>query len=1133
LIPPGVLTSAVVEDIKTRLLIRPVLDTESSSSSEEDRGNTSGDLEEVYSELNNHELLDKLERIYKRSTSASTEDMIYKLPILPTTQTNSRSPCIGVIRIPGWIRERASEILFTPTLSNHGQIKEEEEESLSVPETILECLLKLPIDLRKPIAQNLIVSGGGAMLPGFVPRLKSELISILEEFQVPQSSMTSHSPSSFKKMNKQEELGRWLSSRRKFSPLHPLIEDLDILNHFDSSSSPKTPTRAGIRKSRPAQFQMNLLAWIGGSLSGSMKIGGQEVIRERWESVVESSLGTRFLPRFTPRMNDKQEFLEIKSVSLEWKLSNLKHIFDSSKGDTKSKCVKSAFFGQGKWQVFFYPNSGHDQYCSLYLSCQPTTEEFEKAAVYQLTKHSLLPSSASSSNLSPNSAGLKPLDPNQVPWQREGLFKFTFEIKSLDRRTTYKTMEANDHAFSHEARNWGWAQYWRRNDAYYSNPSAKYNDTFLICCTIVYSPTPPAPQPTTQTIKKLMPLDLLEAYSSLFNDPLYSDVCFKIIRRRRQRDGSSDQKGTSNVVVRRLYASKKILIRRSEYFSTMFGSGFAESTVTISNDSSEDPIHQRDFNNSDRFGPAENGEEDDEDDLMEEDSDDCDDDENVKNEEFEDEEILEEPSLQEHGLDPYEAGAEITKRDSVDHGLNRYQDNDDSFSSSNHDKSLQSDASADRSLNILSSDGMTEENGQSINYGTIADNSSVNTLEPSPALDPQSSHLISSLNSSVPNCPITTPGLKITYQNHHPSQDNRIITSKIGHCSTDLSPIRNSNPSSSAIGQSKQVRKPTNLRSSRKMTVIEVTDAAYTTFKALLYFLYTDSISFAPLSSTYHCLKDEALETGLPFPYPTRKSYGNAMIAKAAFIGSGGQSVPSASAVDSSLVCSAKAIYRLADKLNLTELKSRAFEHITRSLTVQNIPMEVFSSFTSAYEEIRKIEVNYMLTNWNEVRDGRSMKTVLKMLSDGGKVCSGFSEIWSVLLSNLEFKPKVIDSNSLNLAVVSGAGAAGAGAQQPVNHLQIHSNDSSQDAVVTPAGGTAAIVPIGAVPGREGIELLWNPTDRPVQGGGGSGAMLTMCAEIEEDKNMFKHHPKLNQSQHFVFLHEFQHTCVFYMETLS
>jgi hypothetical protein len=36
-------------------------------------------------------------------------------------------------------------------------------------------------------------------------------------------------------------------------------------------------------------------------------------------------------------------------------------------------------------------------------------------------------------------------------------------------------MEANDHAFSHEARNWGWAQYWRRNDAYYSNPSVCFS----------------------------------------------------------------------------------------------------------------------------------------------------------------------------------------------------------------------------------------------------------------------------------------------------------------------------------------------------------------------------------------------------------------------------------------------------------------------------------------------------------------------------------------------------------------------------------------------------------------------------------------------------------------------------------
>jgi len=761
--------------------------------------------------------------------------------------------------------------------------------------------------------------------------------------------------------------------------------------------------------------------------------------------------------------------------------SNLKHIFDSSKGDTKSKCVKSAFFGQGKWQVFFYPNSGHDQYCSLYLSCQPTTEEFEKAAVYQLTKHSLLPSSASSSNLSPNSSHLKPLDPNQVPWQREGLFKFTFEIKSLDRRTTYKTMEANDHAFSHEARNWGWAQYWRRNDAYYSNPSAKYNDAFLICCTIVYSPTPPAPQPTTQTIKKLMPLDLLEAYSSLFNDPLYSDICFKIIRRRRHRE-MSDQKSRSNVVVRRLYASKKILIRRSEYFSTMFESGFAESTVTLSNDSSDEPNHSRDMNSADRFTSAEQGDDDDDDDLMEEDSDDCDDDEIVRNEDFDEEDMMEENMLKDQQLKPYEAGVELAKRDSGDHELIRFQDNDASFAAANHDKTLQSDSTADKSLNILTSDGIAEQTGRSINYGTIAD-SSTEVVPESPtanliAIDSHNSHLASP--NPAPACS-ASPGLKIAHQPNliHPSQDNRVIQKLVNHsCCNDQSPTQITHQATSAA-HSKPTRKPTNLRSARKMTVIEVTDAAYTTFKALLYFLYTDSISFAPLSSTYRCLKDEAMETGVPFLYGSRKAYGNAMIARAAFIGSGGQSVPSGSAVDSSLVCSAKAIYRLADKLNLTELKSRAFEHITRSLTVQNIPMEVFSSFTSAYEEIRKIEVNYMLTHWNEVRDGRSMKTVLKMLSDGGKVCSGFSEIWSVLLSNLEFKPKLVD-NPLSLGVVSG------GAQQ-VNHLQHHQNDSSQDAMA-PAASGSAVGGIGASShSREAIELPWTPIERVPQGGG-SGA---------------------------------------------
>jgi hypothetical protein len=52
---------------------------------------------------------------------------------------------------------------------------------------------------------------------------------------------------------------------------------------------------------------------------------------------------------------------------------------------------------------------------------------------------------------------------------------------------------------------------------------------------------------------------------------------------------------------------------------------------------------------------------------------------------------------------------------------------------------------------------------------------------------------------------------------------------------------------------------------------------------------------------------------------------------------------------------SAKAVYRLADKLDLPALKLRAFQHITSQLTAHNVPAEVFSTFSSTFEDVRKV----------------------------------------------------------------------------------------------------------------------------------------------------------------------------------
>jgi hypothetical protein len=52
---------------------------------------------------------------------------------------------------------------------------------------------------------------------------------------------------------------------------------------------------------------------------------------------------------------------------------------------------------------------------------------------------------------------------------------------------------------------------------------------------------------------------------------------------------------------------------------------------------------------------------------------------------------------------------------------------------------------------------------------------------------------------------------------------------------------------------------------------------------------------------------------------------------------------------------SAKAIYRLADKLDIPALKLRAFQHIMSQMSAANVPAEVFSRFSSTFEDVRKV----------------------------------------------------------------------------------------------------------------------------------------------------------------------------------
>lgn len=521
--------------------------------------------------------------------------------------------------------------------------------------------------------------------------------------------------------------------------------------------------------------------------------------------------------------NSTAEFQESKTVTLEWTVRNLKQLFESSKGEQKSKVVKSAVFGGGRWQVLFYPNSGHEGggYISLYLSCEPTADEKEKAV--------------------------------NGKWQREGLYKFTFELRSINKGTSFNTKEAFNHAFSWKTANWGWAQFAKRDHVYYAPNAVRLQDAFVIVCQITDSPAPP-----TSTVNKAsVPRDLLGSIGSLLDDPCYSDVEFVLPPRRR--GGKT----------RRIYASKKLLAGRAEYFQTMFSSAFAEGAQDTLTGSTR-PL------------------------------------------------------------------TSIDESDYVNVYSNAAEDSD------------EEDAELDDMAWEVSSDaglvGKSTDDG-----GVISD----------------------------------TPGLPAA-----------------------LVPVP------TVVTPSASAAPPLVVPGPAKVPVV-IGDVAYVTYKAFLYYLYTDTIVFAPLKSQFMLSSPSSSSFAQALHLPT-SSDGAPMHSPG--MGAGTLRTPSAGGgrrgwlrdweavnPDRPSPCSAKAIYRLADKLDLAELKARAFAHITKSLSIQSVPFELFSSFSAAFEDVRKVQMDFALQHWNEIRSSDAMKQVLSELRTGRY--PGYEEVMPRLLGYLVYRP--------------------------------------------------------------------------------------------------------------------------------
>ncbi|KAG8985870.1 hypothetical protein FRB94_005125 [Tulasnella sp. JGI-2019a] len=495
-------------------------------------------------------------------------------------------------------------------------------------------------------------------------------------------------------------------------------------------------------------------------------------------------------------------------ITFEWDLMGLKEIFETSKDDEKSPLIASSVFGGGKWQLHFYASAARASSCSLYIAAVPTPEEIALGAQTCLSQGGW---------------------PREGPqWTRKGPFSFTFEIKSLDgtipivARGPYEPMARKE--FTSSCSTWGYPQYVRRTEIFGDRAIAKANNGVKIICTMTYplAPVSVPAQPSAAPTSRPVSPDIIDTMADLFDNPTHSDVVFKFPNRH----GPGYQS---------IYASKKLLARRSEYFKSMFEGGFAESTYSSYLETNLlSPVSPTRLNS--RFGASH---------------------------------------------------LKLPARPSVD--LDDI-DDDDSDADSDYDA-----PSSDDECDFISRGNMEIE-------------------------------------LSGPAVPLSDPQRQVTY---------------LQSCDGEDTPLVKSTARRSMVA-------PT---ATSSMQVIIVRDTAYLTYRALLFALYTDDITFGPLASTYHTDRTAANKKDGDFPYSTRREYVQSRLSQ-----------PKTEAQRKApLPCSPKSLYKLADRFDLPQIKRRAFQAIKNSLNPRNVAAELFGTFSSLFPEVRKFELDYLLSHWEEV----------------------------------------------------------------------------------------------------------------------------------------------------------------------
>ncbi|OCH92548.1 hypothetical protein OBBRIDRAFT_791147 [Obba rivulosa] len=133
-----------------------------------------------------------------------------------------------------------------------------------------------------------------------------------------------------------------------------------------------------------------------------------------------------------------------------------------------------------------------------------------------------------------------------------------------------------------------------------------------------------------------------------------------------------------------------------------------------------------------------------------------------------------------------------------------------------------------------------------------------------------------------------------------------------------------------------------------------IAGVASSTWEALIFYLCTGIISFAPLSSEAADLQRDMCIKAYKAKYPKRAA-----------------------------PCSAKSMYRLGVRLRHEELKARAFNHLKMQLSERTIIAEIFSEFASKFEDVREMELDILAQHWHILKNSKSLSQKIDDFADG------------------------------------------------------------------------------------------------------------------------------------------------------